>query len=386
MLCGQEGCRRIRGHTGSHEKYPQEAWSFLQDKDKAKINKAGYATPRGGSKGAYQNHVYRNNKVIIPFERLHQVNLDQFSDDYVIRLFPEQYFLSRGIPKSEFTESDCIVKVGITAFVLYRSHESFEQFPPLDEWSIRHLTKENGQTVSERRGNVRDHGHYLIRLPRSNGREERIEGPPQGIFAPEYADKETNFLCQCILAWLIVHTNGSPYTVTGASHLRMILEDANLLNIEIFERRGILRHGLCCCPLCNKIIKHEELNETISFEDVSGLSNASLQTEGTTRSTTINLFHIVPLVYSELAHTPLNIAWGHAHCNTKLGQRHCYSLNELIDMNLKVGVIREEGIETFGWISENFEMIRSLEGAVWVRIVDSDEAPEYVGLEESKES
>jgi hypothetical protein len=33
-----------------------------------------------------------------------------------------------------------------------------------------------------------------------------------------------------------------------------------------------------------------------------------------------------------------------------------------------VGVIREEGIETFGWISEDFQMIRSPYGAVWIQL------------------
>ncbi len=37
-------------------------------------------------------------------------------------------------------------------------------------------------------------------------------------------------------------------------------------------------------------------------------------------------------------------------------------------LDWKVGIIRPEGIETFGWISKNYEMIRSPLGAVWIRI------------------
>lgn len=66
-------------------------------------------------------------------------------------------------------------------------------------------------------------------------------------------------------------------------------------------------------------------------------------------------------------------------CNSRLGQRRCQSLTELIDLELKVGIIRPEGIETFGWISDDYEMIRSPLGSVWIRIStdgDLDTLPE----------
>ncbi len=88
-LCTVNGCRRLVAHTGDHDPYPTKAWDFLAEKDKKKIIKAGFATPRGGEKGAYQNHVDRSNKVILPFERMVGVNLGNFCDDYVIRLFPD---------------------------------------------------------------------------------------------------------------------------------------------------------------------------------------------------------------------------------------------------------------------------------------------------------
>ena len=99
-----------------------------------------------------------------------------------------------------------------------------------------------------------------------------------------------------------------------------------------------------------RFIKYEELHKMVSFEDASGLANAAMQVVGATRSTIVNLFHLEPLVYRSLVHIPQNVAWGHAVCNTRLGQRRCYSLAELIAMNRKVGVVREEGVETFGWI------------------------------------
>src|SRR5436190_20226670 len=101
-LCTRVGCRRRVGHPGSHEPYPASAWEFLAAKDKNKLTKAGFATPRGGEKGAYQNHVTRNNKVIVPFERLAGIDLTHFRNGYVIRLYPDQYFLSLQQVRPEF--------------------------------------------------------------------------------------------------------------------------------------------------------------------------------------------------------------------------------------------------------------------------------------------
>lgn len=83
-LCGIDSCRLVAGHKGQHDRYPTTAWAFMAQKDKNKLAKAGFATPRGGAKGAYQNHVVRSNKVIIPFERLPDVNLEVYQDGYVI--------------------------------------------------------------------------------------------------------------------------------------------------------------------------------------------------------------------------------------------------------------------------------------------------------------
>jgi hypothetical protein len=45
-------------------------------------------------------------------------------------------------------------------------------------------------------------------------------------------------------------------------------------------------------------------------------------------------------------------------------------------MDRKVGIIREEGVETFGWISDDWQMIRSPNGAVWIQLNgDVEEGP-----------
>jgi hypothetical protein len=366
-LCGVNGCRRIHNHLGAHDCRPTEAWEFFNEKDKKKLIKAGFATPRGGAKGAYQNHVTRSSQVVIPFERLSDVDLSLYKNNYVIRLLPEQYFESPGVPRSRFLHESSEIVVGKNAFVLYRTHRSLSEYPPLPTWRTRSLEK-NGQEVNDRRGDVVDIGHYVLRLSRIGENLKRCEGPPQGIFATEYADEDTNYLCKCVLAWLIIQTIESPYTLTQATHLCAILKAEGLNDANSYEYRGALRHALCCCPLCSRFIKYPELHSIITFTGEDALANAAEQVEGATRSTIVNLFHLYPLAYHSLTHIPANIAWGHAICNTRLGQRRCYSIGELIEMDRKVGIIREEGIETFGWISEDWQMIRSPNGAVWIQL------------------
>jgi hypothetical protein len=50
-----------------------------------------------------------------------------------------------------------------------------------------------------------------------------------------------------------------------------------------------------------------------------------------------------------------------------------------MDMNRKVGIILDEGhIETFGWMSNDWLMIRSANGAVWIRLNgDLEEGPPH---------
>ncbi|MEW5987756.1 MAG: restriction endonuclease [Chloroflexota bacterium] len=340
----------------------------MHQKDKDKLTKAGFATPRGGDKGAYQNHVLRSNKVIVPYERLRFAPLESYNDGYVIRLYPEQYFSAAGVVKETFIDGEgAWIRVGENAFVLYRTHEGFNRFPPLDNWSVRSLLRD-GITVKERVRDVVDVGHYVLRLSALGNLPRRNEGPPQGIFAPEYADQETNYLSQCVLAWLIIHAVDSPYTTSQSTHLQAVLAEEGLLDPTEYEATGVMRHGLCECPLCLRFIRYDELHEMVEFDDAVGNENAAAQVEGATRSTIVNLFHLSPLRYDTIAHIPQSVAWGHAVCNSRLGQRQCVSLAEIIAMGLKVGIIRTEGIETFGWITDDFKTIRSPNGAVWIQL------------------
>jgi hypothetical protein len=366
-LCGVDGCRRLANHTGKHNEYPSEPWSFFAPKDDKKLVKAGFATPRGGKKGAYQNHVVRSNQVIIPFERLNDVELSLYKNGYVIRLLPEQYFTDSKTPRPDFLGDAPAVVVGENAFVLYRSHSSFEKYPPMDDWQVRHLTK-NGDIVHKRGKGVEDEGHYVLRLPTLGQKLARVEGPPQGLFATEYCDEETNFLCKCVLAWLTILTQASPYNLDQAGHLVALLAQAGLHDLSEFEKSGIIRDGHCCCPLCLRTIRYEELHKMVTFEDAPGLGNAALQVEGATRSTAANLFHIQPLIYHALVHIPKNVAWGHAVCNTRLGQRNCLSLAEMMAFNRKVQFTKANGTEELGWASEDGQMLRSPNGAVWIQL------------------
>ena len=164
-LCGNDGCRRLASHRGRHNARPTEAWAFLEEKDRKKLGKAGFATPRGGAKGAYQNHVARSSKVIIPYERLADVSLALYVDGYVIRLLPQQYFERAGTPRAEFLVAGAPVRVGENAFVLYRTHDVLEALPPIAGWQVRSLVRD-GRPVTERKANVEDVGHYVLRIPR----------------------------------------------------------------------------------------------------------------------------------------------------------------------------------------------------------------------------
>lgn len=374
-LCSSGNCRRLAGHRGKHSAYPVGAWDFLGEKDSKKVTKAGYATPRGGAKGAYQNHVNRNSRVIIPYEKLPEIKLDNYADGYVIRLFPDDYFESNGVPKAEFVDNPEAPEVGVNAFVLYRSHDAYERLPPLTSWKVRALEKD-GLPVSSRKKGAIDTGHYVLRMPKADAqRLANSIGPPQGIFAPEYAEAEVNYLAKAMLAWLIVHTKGSPYTSTQAVHVKAILDAELLLENEQHHHLGMIRNGHTCCPLCLRIIEYRQLHNMVTFAETIGLDNAGAQVTGATRSTEANLFHLVPLVYTSLQHQPLSIGWGHATCNTLLGQRRCYSLAELQHMDMKVATISEGEVLTFGWMSENRRMIRGPYGATWVMLSD-DMTPE----------
>ena len=366
-LCNVDGCKLLQGHTGNHNQFPSRAWSFFTNKDKDKISKAGFATPRGGAKNAYQNHVIRNNKVIIPYEKFDPAVLPLYEDGYVIRVYPEQYFVEAGQPREEFLVENAPVQIGVNAFLLYRTWGSFNTLAPMANWTVRGLML-NGNPVGTREEGVIDTGHYILRLSTHGNNPKRDEGPPQGIFATEYANEETNFLSKCVLAFLIIKSLNSPYTHNQAQHLIEILEDAGLLDYQLFEQTGAMRRHHTSCPLCQKIIRYNEFHDTVSFEESDALANAGNQVIGSTRSTIVNLFHLKPLLYHSLTHIPANIGWGHAICNTYLAQRASLSMQELIDMGSKVGIIYEDHVDTFGWISNDYKFIRSPNGATWIQI------------------
>jgi len=372
-LCGKGSCRKLADHSGKCDPWPTSCWSFIDEKDRKKLSKSGYATPRGGKKGAYQNHVYRNNKVIIPFEKLSSIDISNYDDGYIIRLYPDQAFEAPGVLKNLILQCGGDISIGDNAFILYRSHQSFEEYPPLGSWQVRHLEDKEGNPVEKRGRDVTDKGHYILRLPKVGGgkkiiKKEVIEGSPQGIFAPEYANKETNFLSQVSLAWQIVHTSSSPYTSTQATHLKLILDECTLSDGVHYNYLGMMKGNITTCPLCLQKISYDDLHSHINLENEDSLLNSGFIVDGTNRSTTVNLFHMIPLEYEKLHHTHFYVSWGHATCNTKLGQRRCYSLAEVKEMDIKVAKLMGDSYSIFGWISDDDKMIRSPNGAVWIRI------------------
>lgn len=374
-LCENPNCNLLANHRGNHSFIYKKAWeTHFNDDDINKIQKAGCCTPRGGAKGGYQNHVNRNSKVIIPYEKLSEVNLDNYKDGYVIRLFPSQYFTAKHTINKIFIDNPNVI-IGDNAFVLYRTYEDYETLPPLPDWEIRSVLKYNNDTQeydipsNDRRGNIIDCGHYLLRISNSgtNKKQNQFEGPAQGIFAPEYADANTNFLCQAVLAWLIIKTENSPYNEDDFEHLKAILQKHNLLDSPHYENDYIMHNGKTTCPLCQRVIMHNELNELISFDDEEGLTNSTEQV-GSTRSTKVNLFHMVPLCYATLENIPTQVSWGHATCNTRLGQRRCFSYHDLLETEIEIEINDGQGQRLLGYANATQNFIRSQTGDVWIRI------------------
>jgi hypothetical protein len=341
-------------------------WAFMETPDKKKLTKAGFATPRGGGKNAYQNHVDRSNRVIVPFEKRELVDPGLFENGVIYRVLPDQYFASAGEKREDFPAD---IEPGVNAFVLYRTRLAMDSYPPPEGWTPRGLVKD-GEVVLRRSRGATDTGHYVVRINKQTDKEEA--GLAQGIFAPEYATPEDNVRSQAVLAWLITQTKDSPYTEEQAEAIKTALdsEDAALLDLNRLERLGILEEGVTSCPLCGKQIRHDELHSTLDLTEASALANAAIQIEDATRSTIVNLFHMQPLLYGkELHHKPEHVAWGHAVCNTLLGQRRCLTLDELKEEGTRLKTADDS---EFAWASADEEMLRSDDGGVWIKLVSRD--------------
>lgn len=198
-----------------------------------------------------------------------------------------------------------------------------------------------------------------------------------------------NFVCgdglvpAYLAYWLLANR---PYldavaTLEDAGHLMAILKAEELLDKDEWNRRGIVAGSKTQCPLCLGRLRYAEYHETLALESEGGLENAGAQVEGATRSTKINLFHLRPLFYKALVHVPTNIGWGHAVCNTRLGQRPCYSVAELEEDGKAITLVGDDGCPRKGRMSMDGVMIRSNHGGVWIEIVREGEVGEEATTE-----
>jgi hypothetical protein len=75
-----------------------------------------------------------------------------------------------------------------------------------------------------------------------------------------------------------------------------------------------------------------------------------------------------PLLYGkELHHTPEAVAWGHAICNTLLGQRACVPLAEIEETGVE---LRYDDGSMWGFSAADESMLRSNDRGVWARLVE----------------
>ena len=361
-------CNKINNHKGSCDKFSRDAISFLNQKDFDKVSKSGYATPRGGDKGGYQNHVYRTGKVIIPYEKFKNINPNIYKGGWVVRLFVNQAFNQNGklnIIKNQFVN----LVIGENCFVLYRSYEELSKFPPLSNWSTReHFSKDNKKSKT-RTFDGYDKGHYILRIPALGGstkvtKKKKYEGIAQGFFAPEYSTPEFEYLVRLQLVFLIFQSENNPYTKNQSLHIKKILKKYNYADIKRFKYYGAIdKNEKLACPLCLKKIKYNDLHRTADYTENSQSGNAVIQNTYTTRSTQVNVFHMRPLVYGSIEHKPYQVFWGHHHCNTNLGQNRCFSLEEIKQFK-KYGKIKKEKI----FADNSNSSIRDEKGNYYIKI------------------
>ncbi len=353
-------CRKLKNHRQACDVAPT-LWNFIENdpesRTKKKIVKAGFATPRGGDKGGYQNHVSRSSRVIIPFEHASKVNFDNYSQGAVVRVTVPQAITL--LASGDLVEESQILKVNCgssfqQAFILYRSSLEMQLLKPKEKW-LPCWHSVNNVASQRRSATGSDFGHYLARIPRGLS-----EGIQQGIFAPEYVDKDENYACQILLTYLSYKTIGQNLDENFA-HIELVLSTFDKFKHSDLETKGIVNaKGETCCPLCFRPIEFHELHEAIDPSQVPGLENSGVQLSET-RSTLVNLYHIEPLLYAKnLGHQITNIAWGHAHCNTLLAQRRSFSLNELKVSGTKV-------IDELYWDEDN-KFIRSTDNRAWVSV------------------
>lgn len=353
-------CFKLSGHSASCDR-TVSVWNNIEhdplNRTKKKIIKAGFATPRGGDKGGYQNHVSRSSRVIIPFEHALKVDFNNYEQGSVVRVtIPQAIELFK---TGDLFEEKNVLQVAVDnkpqrAFLLYRSVKDLEDLPARKNW-IACGHRVNGKVVSRRNVDGEDFGHYLARIPRGLS-----AGIQQGIFAPEYVGRKENYACQVLLTYFAYKTIGHQID-ENFQHVSLILQALGLLDIDKFKIRGILNSDEnITCPLCLRPIEFSELHEAIDPSQVPGLANSGVQL-AETRSTLVNLYHLQPLLYSkELGHTTENIAWGHAHCNTFLSQRKSFSLEELKRTGNKIQTeLYTDALGTF---------IRSEDNRAWVSV------------------
>jgi hypothetical protein len=353
-------CLKQLKHAGTCNRFPS-VWTEIshdpEEKTRKKIVKAGFATPRGGDKGGYQNHVSRSSRVIVPLEHSHRVDFVNYEQGAIVRITIPQ--MDSLVKSGKLYENDEGLEIAVNgrrqkAFVLYRSQEELNAFPIKKKW-VPCGHRINGVESTRRSTLGEDYGHFLARIPR--GLKAGIQ---QGIFAPEYVGKQENYVCQVFLTLLAYKTIGQP-SDTNLLHVEEILDQFHVLDYDRLEMRAIVnKKHETTCPLCMRPIESHELHEAIDPSQVPGLANSGVQL-AETRSTLVNLFHLEPLLYEPvLGHNVKNIAWGHAHCNTLLAQRRTYSLNELRSFGKPVD-------STLYW-NDNQSFIRSGDHRAWVSV------------------
>ena len=84
-------------------------------------------------------------------------------------------------------------------------------------------------------------------------------------------------------------------------------------------------------------------------------------------------FSFIANSHNSLENIPTQVSWGHATCNTRLGQRRCYSFNDLQSTEIEIEIVEGQEKRLLGYANATQNFIRSKNGDVWIRIAKGNE-------------
>ncbi len=316
-------------------------------------------------KGIYKRRNSRNYRVVMSLRTYRKLflqspsTLSEYGNGYIVRIKPEEYF-------SDNSLTDIDIKLGVNAFVYYKSARDLRNFPPNENWTelVEIFTSNDNKKIEDHPEFVGEVAYFVNNTqPRKVSKicetgdasklsakeiEDYISeynlkvGPKKkqagiGNFDYDYCTDEEMKNVQYQLSYLIFAIEGmkdylsnlfeespgsfdSKLRSKSLEEFRQIYEKTEQHVIKYCRKHGLLNFDLLSdigaisdtnqrpiCPLCKQSVTAEEFIEV--EEQAEGREE-----EDNTRSK-IALMHINALQPGEFNHHTYNLAWGHRWCN-----------------------------------------------------------------------